>query len=194
VFAGINRADLTNRVFTPRSILYGGSTLALDSEGYWYTPAGRGLRIYNPQYFPKPVDCVLTLRSRTTDSVNCLDIVVDQPAGRQKIPYSYRVGTPPIDATCTGGGVITCTDIPNCAVKVTCKSPTTSQCEGCKPGFYLDESEPADRCLGTVLLLIGWTKLRSVCENTQLCRTRDMQQITGQSMHDLRQRLFLGRN
>lgn len=159
-FVGINMLSNSGlgSASVSRSGSAGGQALAFDVEGYIYTSRVQTWNVYDPRYFPKPVDCVLTARS-STENAYCAEITVDQGTGRptQKLKFEVVVGLRPLGAPSACDGILQvefyltivqgCPPILNC-LEVKCIGLSTSQCQKCSPGFFLDQTLSSDRCLG----------------------------------------------
>lgn len=87
----------------------GGKSLAIDSEGYFYTVLSKKMRIHNPQFFPKPVNCTVTVTATRPNSINCVEVFVDQPGkDKQSIKFIVRTGNPSPGASCDGMFLLYC--------------------------------------------------------------------------------------
>lgn len=72
----------------------GASSFGVDNEGIIYAAERKRWRAYVPWYYPKPVDCTITVSGYPiTDSIHCVEVNVDQGSrGTQSSRFTLTVG------------------------------------------------------------------------------------------------------
>jgi hypothetical protein len=91
-FLGFDASNLSGPpISAPRSGDAGGRAIAVDSEGYFFTVESKRLQIFNPQYFPKSVDCSLVLRPATPESVHAIEVTIRQ-GGKPMQSIKFTLG------------------------------------------------------------------------------------------------------